>query len=250
MVSENMAREMWGQPNSALGKRIRQGSQDPWREIVGVVGNVYDDGVQQKAPVFAYWPALMDTFWGNPMRVNRSGVFVIRSNRAATQSFLAETRQAIWSVDANLPIFQVRTLQDVYDRSMDRTSFALVMLALAGVVALVLAVVGIYGVIAYAVSQRTREIGIRMALGAQPAELQRMFVRHGLVLSGIGAALGLVTACVVTRLMRSLLFGITPLDPMTYAIVSATLIAAAALASYLPARRVTAVDPVEALRSE
>ncbi len=250
IVSENMAREMWGQPRSALGKRIREGFKDPWREIVGVVGDVYDDGVQLKPPVFVYWPALMDTFGGDSMRVNRGGVFVIRSHRAATQSFVAETRQAIWSVDANLPIFQVRTLKDVYDRSMVRISFTLVMLALAGVMALVLGVVGIYGVIAYAVSQRSREIGIRMALGAQPAGLQRMFVRHGLVLSGIGAALGLAAACVVTRLMSSLLFGIKPVDPATYAIVSAILIAAGALASYLPARRVTAVDPVDALRSE
>ena len=133
---------------------------------------------------------------------------------------------------------------------MARTSFTLVMLAIAGVMALVLGVVGIYGVIAYAVSQRTREIGIRMALGAQPAELRQMFVRHGLLLAGIGAAIGLAVAAALTRLMSSLLFGVTALDPLTYAGVAAILIAAAALASYLPARRATAVDPVEALRAE
>ena len=250
MVSENLARELWGAPREALGKRIREGSNDPWREIVGVVGDVYDDGVQQKAPAFAYWPFMMDTFWGDSVHINRGGVFVIRTSRAATQSFLGEARQAIWRVNNNLPVFQVRTLKDVYDRSMARTSFTLVMLGIAGVMALLLGVVGIYGVIAYAVSQRTREIGIRIALGAQPAGLQRMFVRHGLALSGIGAALGLGAAYGVTRLMSSLLFGITALDPATYAMVSALLMAAAALASYLPARRATAVDPVEALRSE
>jgi ABC-type antimicrobial peptide transport system permease subunit len=166
------------------------------------------------------------------------------------ESFLAEARRAIWSVDANVPVFLVRTLRDVYDESMARTSFALVLLAISGVMALVLGVVGIYGVIAYAVTQRTREIGIRMALGAQPAGLQGMFVRQGLVLAAVGAALGLVAAASLTRLMSSLLFKTTALDPITYALVSGLLITAAALASYFPARRATAVDPVEALRTE
>jgi predicted permease len=250
MVSENMARELWGAPGAALGKRIREGATDPWREIVGVVGDVYDDGAQQKAPTFSYWPALMDMFWGNPVQVRRDGVFLIRTRRAATESFLTEARQAIWRVDANLPIFQVRTLKDVYDKSMARTSFALVMLAIAGAMALLLGVVGIYGVIAYAVSQRRREIGIRIALGAPAAGLQRMFVRHGLLLAIIGAALGLAAAAGLTRLVESLLFGVKALDPATYAAVAVLLIGAAALASYLPARRATAVDPMEALRIE
>jgi len=250
MVSENLAKEMWGDPSSALGKRIREGSNDPWREIVGVVGDVYDDGAQAKAPAFAYWPAMMDAFFGDSVRVVRSGVFVSRTNRAATESFLTTARQAIWSVNANLPTYQVRTLKDLYDRSLARTSFTLVMLAIAGAMALVLGVVGIYGVIAYAVSQRTREIGIRIALGAQPSRLQRMFVRHGLLLAGIGCLLGLAAAGGLTRLLSTLLFGITALDPVTYVMVSALLVAAAALASYLPARRATAVDPVEALRAE
>jgi predicted permease len=250
IVSENTAREMWGSPGAALGKRIREGLKDPWREIVGVVGDVYDDGAQQKAPTFSYWPALMDGFPGDPVHVRRDGVFLIRTRRAATQSFLAEARQAIWRVDANLPVFQVQTLQDVYGKSMARASFALVMLAIAGAMALLLGVVGIYGVIAYAVSQRTREIGIRIALGAPAAGLRRMFVWHGLLLAGIGAGLGLAAAAGLTRLVESLLFGVKALDPVTYAAVAVLLIAAAALASYLPARRATAVDPMEALRIE
>ena len=189
-------------PGAALGKRIREGPKDAWREIVGVAGDVYDDGVQQKPPALAYWPAMMDQFWTDPVTVTRFGVFMIRTNRAATESFLTEARQAIWSVDGNLPVFLVRTLKDLYDQSMARTSFTLVMLAIAGGMALLLGIVGIYGVIAYAVSQRTREIGIRMALGAQPAGLQGMFVRHGLVLAGIGAVLGLAAAAGLTRLMR------------------------------------------------
>jgi len=250
MVSENTAREMWGSPGAALGKRIRQSLADPWREIVGVAGDVYDDGAQQKAPAFSYWPALMDRFWGDPVHARRDGVFLIRTRRAATQSFLAEARQAIWRVDANLPVFQVQTLQDVYDKSMARASFALVMLAIAGAMALLLGVVGIYGVIAYAVSQRTREIGIRIALGAPAAGLQGMFVRHGLLLAALGAGLGLAAAAGLTRLVESLLFGVKALDAATYAVVAVVLMAAAALASYLPARRATRVDPMEALRIE
>jgi putative ABC transport system permease protein len=250
IISENMAREMWGDPRTALGKRIREGMRDPWREIVGVAADVYDEGVQQKAPSFVYWPVMMDTFWADPVHVTRGGVFLIRTNRAATESFLAEAKKAIWSINSNQPVFLIRTLKDVYDGSMARTSFTLVMLAIASVMALVLSIVGIYGVIAYSVSQRTREIGIRMALGAQPTGLKRMFVRHGLLLAGVGATLGITAAVGVTRLMSSLLFRITALDPITYAAVSLLLVTAAALASYIPARRATRVDPGEALRIE
>ncbi|HTW63441.1 MAG TPA: ABC transporter permease [Bryobacteraceae bacterium] len=250
IVSANLAREMWGSPAAALGKQIHSGTKDAWREIVGVVADVYDDGVEQKPPATVYWPALMDHFELDEGYVTRYGVFAVRTNRAGTASFLGQARQAIWSVDPNTPIFRVRTLADVYDASMARTSFTLVLLAIAGIMALVLGVVGIYGVIAYAVTQRTREIGIRMALGAQPGGLQGMFVRQGLLLAAIGAVLGLVAAAGLTRLMSSILFKTAALDPMTYALVSAVLIGAAALASYVPARRATAIDPLEALRTE
>jgi len=206
--------------------------------------------VQQKPPAFAYWPVMMDAFSGRQGFIARNGVFMIRSSRAGTEGFLTEARQAIWSVNSNLPVFFVRTLQDLYVQSMARTSFTLVMLAIAGVMALVLGIVGIYGVIAYAVTQRTREIGIRMALGAEATGLKRMFVRQGLLLAGIGALIGLAAAAGLTRLMSSLLFGITAVDPLTYLAVAAILIGAAAFASYLPARRATAVDPLEALRAE
>jgi len=253
IVSENLAREWWGDPRAALGKRIREaGDADPWREIIGVVEDVYDNGVNVKPPEFAYWPALMDRYiWGgkNGFAVG-SGMFAIRSDRAGTEGLLTEARQAIWSVNGRQPVFLVTTLKALYDQSMARTSFTLVMLALAGGMALVLGIVGIYGVIAYVVSQRTREIGIRTALGAQPAELWATFVRQGLLLAGIGAALGLVAAAGLTRLMSSLLFGVSTLDPVTYAAVSALLILSAVLASYLPARRATTIDPVEALQAE
>ncbi len=251
IVSENMARELWGSPAAALGKQVRTGLQnDAWREIVGVVGDVYDNGPEQKAPTIAYWPVMLDYFELETVHATRYGVFVIRTNRAGTESFLAEARGAIWSVAPSVPVFRVRTLKDVYDESMARTSFTLVLLAIAGAMALVLGVVGIYGVIAYAVTKRTREIGIRMALGARPAGLKGMFVRQGLLLAAVGAGLGLAAAALLTRLMSSLLFKTAALDPATYAAVSLLLIMAAALASYVPARRVTAVDPVEALRTE
>ena len=158
--------------------------------------------------------------------------------------------EAVWSVNSGLPLASVRTMRDVYDQSLARSSFTLVMLGIAGVMALVLGVVGICGVIAYAVSQRRREIGIRLALGAQPGELKRMFVRQGLTLAGIGAGIGLAAAAVLTRLMRSLLFRISPLDPLTFVAVPLVLAAAAVLARYLPARRAAMVDPVEALKAE
>jgi predicted permease len=253
VISDNLAREWWGDPQAALGKRIREaGDADPWREIVGVVENVYDNGVQAPPPTFVYWPALMDRYiWtGDRGFAVTNGMFAIRSNRAATESLVTEAQQAIWSVNGRQPVFLVNTLKGLYDQSMARTSFTLVMLAFAGGMALLLGIIGIYGVIAYVVSQRTREIGIRSALGAQPAGLLVMFVRHGLWLAGIGAAVGLVAAAGLTRLMSSLLFGVTALDPVTYSAVAVLLIVAAVLASYFPARRAIAVDPVQALRAD
>jgi hypothetical protein len=251
IISENLAREWWGDPRAALGKRIREASIDPWREVVGVVENVYETGVQSKPPEFAYLPALMDRYlvFDREFAVSQ-GMFAIRSNRTGTEGLLAATRQIIWSVNGRQPVFLVSTLEGLYDQSMARTSFILVMLALAGGMALVLGIVGIYGVIAYAVSQGTREIGIRVALGAQPAVVLRVFVRQGLRLAGMGAALGLVAAAGLTRLMSSLLFGVTALDPVTYTAVAVLLIGVAVLASYLPARRAMAADPIQALRAE
>ena len=250
VISDNMAREMWGSSQAALGKRIRVANIDHWREIVGVVGDVYDDGVHEPASTIVYWPMMVSKFWGNERFVARSLTYVVRSERTSTDAFLAQVRQAVWSVNGSLPLALVRTLQDVYDRSMARTTFALVMLAIAGGMALLLGLIGIYGVISYAVSQRTREIGIRMALGVDHKEVKRIFMRHGLVLAGIGIVIGVGVAAGVTRLMASLLFHVSPLDGLTYVAVSLVLATAAVLASYLPARRAAGLDPVEALRAE
>ena len=250
LISNNVAKELWGSAENALGKRIRNASTSPWREIVGVVDDVYDNGVHQAAATMVYWPALQDKLWGQDLRPQRSGVFVFRSNRAGTESLMGEVRQAIWSVNSTLPLALVRTLKEVYDQSMARTSFTLVMLAIAGGMALVLGIIGIYGVISYTVSQRTREIGIRMALGAEHSVLKTMFVRHGLLLAAIGIVIGLAAAAGLAQWMKSLLYGIAPLDPVTYVAVPVMLALAVAAASYIPARRAVKVDPTEALRAD
>jgi predicted permease len=253
IVSENFAREVWGSSAEALGQRIRDSaptSTDLWREIVGVVEDVHEDALYQAAPAFVYWPVMMENFGGSPLFVMRAVNLVIRSDEAGRESLLNGVRNAVWSVNSSMPVFLVRTMKDLYDESMARTSFALIMLAIAAAMALALGVIGIYGVIAYVVAQRSREIGIRLALGAAPAQLKRMFVRQGLTLTAIGAAVGLLTAVALTQWMSSLLFGVERLDPPTYAAVLAVLAMAAALASYVPARRAAAVDPVGTLTAE
>jgi predicted permease len=251
ILSESLARELWGSPSAAIGKRFREFPSMPWHEVVGVVQDVRENGVNQSSPTTVYWPSMMHDLYGpGPLDARRTAYFALRSSRAGTQTFINEMQRAVWSVNANLPVAAISTMQDIYSESMARTSFTLVMLAIAGTMALALGILGIYGVISYAVSQRTREIGIRMALGAKKSGLVWMFVRSSLVLTGVGTAVGLGAAAALMRLMRTLLFGISPLDPVTFTAVPVALVAAAALASYLPARRTAAVDPVEALRSE
>ena len=250
IISENLARELWGSPSAALGKRL-DSYGTAWHEVVGIVQDVRENGVQEKAPAIVYWPSMTDGIYGpHSFDAERSVTFVIRSDRAGTEGFLSEIQQAVWSVNSSLPLASMRTMQEIYSQSLARTSFTLVMLGVAGAMALVLGIIGIYGVISYAVSQRTREIGIRLALGAEKSRLGWMFVRSALVLTGIGMAIGLTAAAGLTRLMSSLLFGVSPMDPLTYVSVLITLAASAVLASYLPARRAAAVDPVEALRAE
>ena len=250
VVSESMARQTWGQPERAIGERIRENANGVWREIVGIVADVHDEGLHQPVVPTVYLPLLMENFWGQPVHVRFNVTFAMRTSRAGEEGFVKDLQRAVWEVDSTLPVTQVRTLADVYERSLARTSFTLVMLAIAGGMALFIGVVGIYGVIAYAITQRVREIGIRVALGAEAAALTRMFVGQGVALAATGVACGVVVALGVTRVMSSLLFGIGPLDPVTYGSVAAALIACAAAASYAPASRAAAVNPVEALRAE
>jgi predicted permease len=250
MISENFAREYWQSPAGALGKRIRVSNGDDWREIIGVVGDIHDDGVNKPAPTSVYWPIMMANFGGQKEMVRRGIALAIRSPRAGSEAFMKEIQQAVWSIDADLPLATVHTLGYYYTKSMARTSFTLVMLGVAGSMALLLGIVGIYGVISYSVMQRTREIGIRMALGAQRQAITAMFLRDGLWLTGIGAACGLLAAFASMRLMSSLLFNVSPVDPLTYAAITAGVFAAACLACYLPSRRAATVEPVSALRAE
>jgi len=252
IVSENLARELWGSPAAAVGKRIGTTlARSSLHEVVGVVENVRENGVQEPPPPTVYWPSFgVDLYDPAHVDAARTVTFAIRTGQAGREGLLGQVNRAVWSVNASLPLASVRTMQEVYDLSLERTSFTLLMLGIASAMAMLLGIIGIYGVISYAVSQRRREIGIRVALGAAPAELKRMFVRYGLALAGTGVVIGLGAAAVLTRLMKSLLFGVTPLDPLTYAAVPLVLAAAALLASYLPARRAALVDPVEALKAE
>jgi putative ABC transport system permease protein len=253
MVSANLARELWGGPTQAIGKRMRPYAKGIWREVVGVVSDTRDDGVTKKAATIAYWPISMTEFLpseDSPVFVLRNASYLVRSSRTGSEGFVRDLERAVWSVNPNLPLAAVRTLEEIYDASLARTSFTLVMLAIAGTMALVLGVAGIYGVISYAVSQRRREIGIRIALGATSHAVTGLFVRHGMILAGVGVAIGLVTALAITRLMATLLFEVSPVDPLTYALVSLLLFAATVLACYLPALRASRVDPIGALRAE
>ena len=253
LVSESFARETWNSLEGAVGKRIDVGNDGSWQEVIGVVADVHHDGVDRPAPPTVYWPAREQQFLtGMGTYVPRSVAFALRSERTATESMIADIRRAVAEVTPDLPIAQIGTLAQVYrdHPSMARSSFSLALLGIAGATALLLSIVGIYGVLAYAVTQRRREVGIRVALGAAPRTVRRMFVYRGMILSGIGIVIGAAGAAGLTRLMSSLLFGVTPLDVATFVAAAAFLAAAALFASYIPARRAATIDPMETLRAE
>ena len=233
-----------------MGRRVRETPQARWRQIVGVVGDIRDNGVDQPAPEAVYLPMLMKEWWGIPMMVQRNMAYAIRSPRTGTLSFLKEIREAVWSVNGNLPVADVRTLKQIYRQSMARTSFTLLLLALASAMALLLGVIGIYGVISFFVGQRTREIGIRMALGAQRRDVLKLVVNEGLSLILAGIVAGLAAAFALTRFLGTLLYGVSATDPVDFAAVAALFSLVALAACYIPARRAMRVDPLVALRYE
>ena len=245
IVSENMARETWGEPYRAIGRRIRIGRDGPWTEIIGVVENVHTDGLHLPAPTTVYARAGVES-----TTVRRAVTFAIRSSRAGSQAFVKEVAAAVHGVSPSVPLAQVRTLEDAYRQSIARTSFTVALLSIAAAMALAVAIIGVYGILAYAVAERRHEVGIRLALGAEPGAVLSLFVRQGLVLTSAGGIVGLASAAALTRWISSLLFGVEPLDPLTYASSVVALAAAALVASYLPARRAASVDPMETLRSD
>ena len=242
IVNETLARKHWPGENP-IGKRIRfygPPERAQWKEIVGVVEDVKHELNLPVTPDY-YLPYAQDS-WNAMVLVARTSV--------DPASLAGALRKQVWAIDKDQPVFDVKTMQEVRSTSVAVYSFSSVMLAIFAVLALLLASVGIYGVMAFAVTQRTQEIGIRMALGARAADVLKLVVKHGMKLALIGTGLGLAGSWAVTRFIQKLLVGVQPTDLLTFSVVSAFLLAAAFIACYLPARRATKVDPLEALRYE
>ncbi len=251
VISESLARVYWSSPAEAIGKRVRNMEGRPWREIIGVVGDVRTDGIDQDVVATAYWPMLQPSLWeGDRLETQRTMGYALRLATPFTPALMDAVRQAIWSVNPNLPLADAQTMDDAVRASMARTSFVLVMLSIAAAVALVLGAVGLYAVVSYAVAQRTREFGVRMALGARRADVGSLVLSQAGVLVAVGIGVGIAASLAVTRLMEALLYGVAPTDPVTLAAVAAALATVALVASALPVMRATRVDPIEALRAE
>jgi predicted permease len=255
LVSESLAREYWGSPAAALGQRVAiQPNPVRWHEIIGVVADVLEDGLGQDPVPMVYWPQVNLAFWEGTTEEDvqtwRTMGFVIRGTRTGHPDFLRVVREAVWEVNPNLPLRSVSTMSDLMADSVAQTSSTLTLLMVAGGVALILGVVGVYGVIAYAVARRSREIGMRIALGAERETVMKMVLWQGFVLASIGVAAGVALALGLTHLMSALLYEVRPMDPATFVVVAAGLLVVALLASYIPARRAAGVEPMEALRVE
>jgi putative ABC transport system permease protein len=242
VINETMARQYW--PGEVpLGQRFRTSSQMPWRTIVGVVGDVRYQGLSEPTipeMYFAYDQAL----WPQ-----HTMTVLVRTARSPTD-VIATVRREVTSLDPNLPIYDVRTMDQWIANSLAAPRFNVVLLGTFAGLALILASVGIYGVVAYSVTQRTRELGLRMAIGAQQRDVVAMVLRESLIVVAVGMAVGVTAALLATRALSGLLFGIGPLDPVTWTAVTGVLFGVAFLASYVPARRATRVDPLIALRAE
>lgn len=251
LVSSTLARRLFP-GESALGKRVRRaaGAKEPWYTVVGIVGSVPKETVGGGAAEVLYFP-VWDQAPGTDYIPNTpTHMSVVIRTSLPPASLGPAVRRIVRDLDPDLPIANIRTMERIVADTMARTSFTMALLLIAAVVALLLGAVGIYGVISYAVSRRTREIGIRIALGAQAMDVSRLVLRQGtgVVLAGLGA--GVLAALALTRFLRVLLFEVSPTDPTTFIVMSLLLLTVALLASYLPARRAARVDPMIALRSE
>ena len=247
VVGKSMARHFW--PNeSALGRRLRNGGGEaPWNTIVGVVDDIHYSALDEEPRFMIYQPMLGLEGTGEDFQGRAS--FVVRSQTEPT-ALLAAVRSELWSLDPNLPITEVRTLEEMVRDSRAQVSFTVLVLLLASGLALVLAVVGLYGVIAYIVGRRTHEIGLRVALGAQRSDVVRLVLGTGLVITLAGIGIGMALAVATSRLIQSQLFEVQALDPVTYALVPLALFFVALLASLLPAIRAARIEPAVALRDD
>jgi predicted permease len=247
VVSRAFAERYW-KGASALGKRVRRDAGSPWYTIVGVVNDVHMEGLEIPAEQTVYFP-LIEADGDTAAGVPRNVVVTVRA-AGDPGSVIASVRQVVHALDPLLPTHHERTISALLASATARVRFLMVMLGAASGIALVLGAVGLYGVMAYGVSLRQREIGVRMALGARPADVSRMISRQGLVLGAVGVAIGLASALGVTRLLRGMLYDVSPTDPLTLASTCIALLAVALIASWLPARRAAGVDPAVALRSD
>ncbi|MGH9937239.1 MAG: FtsX-like permease family protein, partial [Blastocatellia bacterium] len=243
VINETLAARLWPGADP-IGKRIKQGwpeDQTPWREVVGVVADVKLNGVDRDTPLQSYLPLAQESSGFLSLVVRTSG---------EPLNFAATVEQTIHSLDRDLPVFGVSSMDQLLDGAIAQQRLTMVLLLGFAVLALLLAAVGIYGVISYSVRLRTHEIGIRMALGAQPMDVLKLVIGQGMGLTLVGVGLGVASAFGLTRLMATLLYGVTATDPLTFAAVPALLVIVALLACYVPARRATKVDPMIALRNE
>jgi putative ABC transport system permease protein len=255
IVNEAFAKKFWPDADPVgqrmtIGKGLGPEFEDPTREIVGIVGSVRENGLDQEAPPMIYVPGaqLSDAL----TRLANSlipSTWIVRTS-GITASLAATIQQEFFAVDGQLPVARVRTMEEVVRASIQQQNFNMMLLTIFGAIALLLAGIGIYGLMSYAVEQGTRDIGVRLALGAERSAILRMVVRRGMVLAGLGLALGLGGALAASRVLARLLYGVKPNDPATFVTVAAVLGAIALLACYLPARRATRVDPIIALRAE
>jgi predicted permease len=257
VVSESVALQFWASPAEAVGKRLSGGrtpGEGGWREVVGVVGDVFDFELTQDPRPTTYWPLITPNPWaavdGNALIAPRHVSYAIRSQRVGTPDLLRAVKEAIASVNPNLAAQNVRMLDQILARGMARTTFMLATLGLSALVAVVLAIVGVYGVVSYVVSQRTRELALRMAVGAQPIAVVQLVLKQGLFLSASGVGLGLVGALWLSRLLGAFVFGVDPVDPATFVIAAISLVSTCLLACLLPAQRAARIDPNQALRTE
>lgn len=248
IVSARMARETFGDARAAIGQRIRTNPNGAWREVVGVVGDERDDGPTRGVVPLVYWPYLQENLAPGRVTVERSLVYAIRTERPHDDSLLRDIQRAVWAHSPTVPLARIQTLQDVYERSTAQVSLLLVTLTVASAVTLLLGVVGIYGVVAYVAAARRREVGIRMALGAERRDVRRLFLRRGLGLVAWGLAVGLGLAAMAMRLLEGFLYEVASLDPVAYIAAGTLLGGAAIVAIWLPARNAARIPPVTALR--